>query len=109
MMNVIPVFHFLNLEILTTSTKEHTDEHIQDISLPSEVLLKIFGYLQPKELCSCAQVCKSWSVVAVDGSLWETLHPARWARGNWTFGTRGSSDDCNCDCEPNYDLQAFRE
>ena len=79
------------------------------ISLPYEILLKIFKYLQPKELCRCAQVSKFWSVVAMDTSLWFVLHPSKWGRGDFTFGQQRSSNDYNCDCEPNYNMLEFRE
>ena len=77
--------------------------------LPSEILLKIFKYLQPRELCRCAQVSRMWSSVAMDPELWAVLHPSRWGRGEWTFGQQTSSDDCNCDCEPNYKMLQFKE
>ncbi|XP_065067234.1 F-box/LRR-repeat protein 5-like [Rhopilema esculentum] len=77
--------------------------------LPSEILLKIFKYLQPRELCRCAQVSKMWSFVAMDPELWTVLHPSRWGRGEWTFGEQTSSDDCNCDCEPNYRMLQFKD
>ena len=81
----------------------------QEIKLPNEILLHIFKYLQPRELCRCAQVSKGWSAVAMDTELWGVLHPSRWGRGEFTFGRRISSDDCNCDCEPNYQMMQFRE
>lgn len=77
--------------------------------LPPEMLLNIFSYLNPKDLCHTAQVCKQWSECAMNGDLWSVLHPARWARGDWNFGIGASSDDCNCDCQPNYDLLTFSE
>lgn len=80
-----------------------------EINLPYEVLLKVFKYLQPKELCRCAQVSKKWSAVAMDPGNWSVLHPSRWGRGDFTFGQETSSDDCNCDCEPNYNMMEFRE
>eukprot|EP00794_Sanderia_malayensis_P006214 gene6214-6930_t len=93
----------------TFSIKTEQIEAEKQIYLPSEILLKIFNYLQPREICRCAQVNKLWSSVAMDPELWSILHPSRWGRGDFTFGRRTSSDDCNCDCEPNYTLLQFRD
>ena len=49
--------------------------------LPVEVLLKLFRYLGPEDLCRCGQVSTTWSNVAKTGSLWKHLYPVRWARG----------------------------
>jgi len=38
--------------------------------LPDEVLLQIFSYLLEFDLCSAAQVCKRFNVVADDPELW---------------------------------------
>lgn len=53
--------------------------------LPSELTLKIFSYLNPKELCQCKQVCTQWNTLAGDPSFWTSLHPVRWAQGDWRF------------------------
>ena len=50
---------------------------------------------------------KAWNTIAFSGNLWTTLHPSRWGLGDWSFGEELSSDDCNCDCEPNYELFTF--
>lgn len=52
--------------------------------LPTEVTLKIFSYLNPRDLCHCQQVCTQWNTIARDMSLWKTLHPVRWAQGKYT-------------------------
>ncbi|XP_019628195.1 PREDICTED: F-box/LRR-repeat protein 5-like [Branchiostoma belcheri] len=63
------------------------EEEVSPIqTLPSEVLLRVMSYLSPRDLCRCAQVCRSWSVLARDGHLWQVMHPARWAQGDWRFG-----------------------
>lgn len=49
--------------------------------LPTEILLRLFHYLGPDDLCRCSQVCSSWSELAKTGSLWRHLYPVRWARG----------------------------
>jgi F-box/leucine-rich repeat protein 5 len=53
--------------------------------LPPEITIKIFSFLGPKDLCRSAQVCKDWSKLAVDSSLWHHIHPRRWAKGDWSF------------------------
>ncbi|XP_077440049.1 F-box/LRR-repeat protein 5 [Vanacampus margaritifer] len=63
--------------------------------LPSEVVLRIFRYLGPQDLCRCSQVCASWSELTKTGSLWRHLYPVRWARGDFYNGPPG-----NCDQEP---------
>ena len=40
------------------------------------------SHLNPRDLCRSAQVCKQWSEVTMDPSLWRNLHPVEWARGN---------------------------
>ena len=42
--------------------------------LPDEVLLQIFSYLLEFDLCSAAQVCKRFNVVADDPELWWVHH-----------------------------------
>lgn len=47
-------------------------------SLPLEILLKIFSFLLPVELCRhVSQVCKQWLTLAYDHSLWHTLDLSR--------------------------------
>ncbi|MGH0154482.1 UNVERIFIED_CONTAM: hypothetical protein FKN15_054017 [Acipenser sinensis] len=60
--------------------------------LPPEVILKVFRYLSPVELCRCSQVCTDWSVLAKTGSLWKHLHPVRWARGDYYSRPPGELD-----------------
>ncbi|CAH2299844.1 F-box LRR-repeat 5 [Pelobates cultripes] len=54
--------------------------------LPPEVMLNIFSYLNPQELCRCIQVNTKWAQLAKTGSLWKHLYPVLWARGNWYNG-----------------------
>lgn len=54
--------------------------------LPPEVMLSIFSYLNPQELCRCSQVSTKWSQLAKTGSLWKHLYPVHWARGDWYSG-----------------------
>ncbi|KAK7503819.1 hypothetical protein BaRGS_00004942 [Batillaria attramentaria] len=47
-------------------------------SLPPEILLKIFSFLQPVELCRhVTRVCKQWHTLAYDHSLWHRLDLSR--------------------------------
>ena len=69
------------------------------LCFPSEITLKIFSYLGPKDLCRCAQVCRLWSQVARDGELWRELYPVRWIfKKDWRFGN-DVEDTCNCNCD----------
>ena len=41
-----------------------------DLSLPKEVGIQIFSYLRSRDLCACAQVSKSWKILAEDELIW---------------------------------------
>ncbi|XP_045173607.2 F-box/WD repeat-containing protein 8-like isoform X2 [Mercenaria mercenaria] len=58
------------LDKLISDIDEITEIPFFDISLPREVAVKIFQYLSIKDLCSCAQVSKSWCSLAEDELLW---------------------------------------
>uniref|UniRef100_A0A672I3M8 F-box/LRR-repeat protein 5 n=1 Tax=Salarias fasciatus TaxID=181472 RepID=A0A672I3M8_SALFA len=60
--------------------------------LPTEIMLRLFRYLGPEDLCRCSQVCSSWSELAKTGSLWRHLYPVRWARGDYYSGPPGELD-----------------
>lgn len=60
--------------------------------LPTEIMLRLFHYLGPEDLCRCSQVCSSWSELAKTGSLWRHLYPVRWARGDYYNGPPGELD-----------------
>ncbi|XP_061095863.1 F-box/LRR-repeat protein 5 [Conger conger] len=72
--------------------------------LPPEVLLKVFRYLGPDDLCRCGQVCTVWSHLARTGSLWKHLYPLRWARGRYC---RGPPEDP--EQEPDEEWEQSRE
>ncbi|KAM7410418.1 hypothetical protein PAMA_001722 [Pampus argenteus] len=57
--------------------------------LPTEIMLRLFHYLSPEDLCRCSQVCTSWSELAKTGSLWRHLYPVHWARGDYYRGPPG--------------------
>ncbi|KIK62844.1 hypothetical protein GYMLUDRAFT_84279 [Collybiopsis luxurians FD-317 M1] len=46
-------------------------------SLPAEVSLQIFSYLPFPALLTCALVCRRWSILANDQTLWKKLCDAR--------------------------------
>ncbi|KIH68830.1 F-box domain protein [Ancylostoma duodenale] len=35
--------------------------------------IRIFSYLDMKTLCRCAQTCRLWNVLALDGSNWQRV------------------------------------
>ncbi|TKR78324.1 hypothetical protein L596_019147 [Steinernema carpocapsae] len=39
--------------------------------LPKELLLRVFSYLDIITLCRCAQTCRQWNCLALDGSNWQ--------------------------------------
>ncbi|KAI6241499.1 Leucine Rich repeat-containing domain protein [Aphelenchoides fujianensis] len=41
--------------------------------LPKELILRIFSYLDIVSLCRCAQVCRIWNRLAMDGSNWQRV------------------------------------
>lgn len=41
--------------------------------MPDSILLSIFRYLNPKELLTAGEVCKSWNRVSKDEFLWKDL------------------------------------
>lgn len=63
------------------SETEVTGHTTNITNLPPEVMVTIFSYLNPQELCQCSQVSTAWSQLAKTGSLWKHLYPVRWARG----------------------------
>ncbi|XP_068133766.1 F-box/LRR-repeat protein 5 isoform X2 [Hyperolius riggenbachi] len=73
-------------------------------NLPPEVMLNIFSYLNPQELCRCSQVNSKWAQLAKTGSLWKHLYPVLWARGNWYSG-----EATQLDTEPDEDWISRRK
>ena len=55
------------------------------LQLPPEVLLTILSYLSPSELLSLSHLHSKLNALAFDGSLWQHLHPVRWAQGHKEF------------------------
>ena len=55
------------------------------LQLPPEVLLTILSYLSPSELLSLSLLHSKLNALVFDGSLWQHLHPVRWAQGHKEF------------------------
>ncbi|XP_075424226.1 F-box/WD repeat-containing protein 8 isoform X2 [Ascaphus truei] len=58
------------VEQLISDLNEINEIPFFDIQLPYEIALKIFRYLGRRELGRCAQVSKTWKVLAEDQVLW---------------------------------------
>uniref|UniRef100_A0A9J7XXE4 F-box/LRR-repeat protein 5 n=1 Tax=Cyprinus carpio carpio TaxID=630221 RepID=A0A9J7XXE4_CYPCA len=71
---------------------ERGSERVSVSVLPQELLLRVFRFLGPEDLCRCGQVCSVWDQVSKTGSLWRHLYPVRWARGDYYSGPPGESD-----------------
>uniref|UniRef100_A0AC34GSS4 F-box domain-containing protein n=1 Tax=Panagrolaimus sp. ES5 TaxID=591445 RepID=A0AC34GSS4_9BILA len=62
--------------LITTLLPNQRDQNQQDLinhTLPKEQLLRIFSYLDIVSLCRCAQVCRYWNTLAMDGSNWQQV------------------------------------
>jgi len=44
------------------------------IILPLELSTRIFSYLEARDLCTAAQVCKRWKEVSEDDALWKAVY-----------------------------------
>lgn len=49
-----------------------------NLALDQTCLLAVFRYLSPETLVTCALVCKQWSTVSVDPSLWQKMNCAQY-------------------------------
>lgn len=58
--------------------KENYTIYHKSLVFHSHILLSIFEFLTPKELCTCSQVCKVWHQVADDDYIWKTCVIRRW-------------------------------
>lgn len=88
-------------DIRNDSSEDAKDAFGTDIlELPYEILLQIFTYLTPKDICRCSQVCRKLSSIASDGILWQRLHPVRWIfRNDWRTGL-DEYEPCTCNDGP---------
>jgi F-box/leucine-rich repeat protein 2/20 len=62
--------------LITTLLPNQQNQNQQDLinhTLPKEQLLRIFSYLDIVSLCRCAQVCRYWNTLAMDGSNWKQV------------------------------------
>ena len=55
------------------------------LDLPPELLLTIFSHLSPRDLCNLSLVHPKLHPLTFDPSLWQHLHPIRWANGHLQF------------------------
>ncbi|KAL3857333.1 hypothetical protein ACJMK2_012011 [Sinanodonta woodiana] len=58
------------LEVFIADLDEINEIPFFDTTLPREVAIHIFKYLDTRDLCSCAQVSRSWKSLAEDELLW---------------------------------------
>ncbi|VDP60137.1 unnamed protein product [Schistosoma curassoni] len=56
-----------------TNSYHKSDVCIND-SLPKELIIRVFSYLDITTLCKCSQVCKFWYECAFDGSNWKSIN-----------------------------------
>ncbi|PIO75537.1 F-box domain protein [Teladorsagia circumcincta] len=59
--------------LITTLAPAPSEQALINKMLPKELILRIFSYLDMKTLCRCAQTCRSWNVLALDGSNWQRV------------------------------------
>lgn len=52
----------------------NSDDALINRKLPRELLLRILSYLDVVALCRCAQVCRYWNILALDGSNWQRIN-----------------------------------
>uniref|UniRef100_A0A8C6U007 F-box/LRR-repeat protein 5 n=1 Tax=Neogobius melanostomus TaxID=47308 RepID=A0A8C6U007_9GOBI len=71
---------------------KNENNHTHISQLPTEIMLRLFHYLGPEDLCHCSQVCTSWSELAKTGSLWKHFYPVRWAQGDYYNGPPRDQD-----------------
>ncbi|XP_061593923.1 F-box/LRR-repeat protein 5 [Cololabis saira] len=85
-------FKYADHEKTDYDLEKNSDSSTHISQLPTEIMLRLFLYLGPDDLCRCSQVCSSWSELAKTGSLWRHLYPVRWARGDYYSGPPGDLD-----------------
>ena len=62
------------LSLLIRDINETTMIPFFDVSLPKEICIKIFGFLEMADLCKCACVSKTWAPIANDELLWYNIY-----------------------------------
>ncbi|VDM70436.1 unnamed protein product [Strongylus vulgaris] len=59
--------------LITTLAPAPSEQALINKVLPKELILRIFSYLDMKTLCRCAQTCRLWNILALDGSNWQRV------------------------------------
>ncbi|KNA19708.1 hypothetical protein SOVF_058930 [Spinacia oleracea] len=59
--------------------------------LPEELCLKIFCFLDYKNLSTAQQVCRKWNVLGSDNTLWANLFKERWGEDRAVIYTPANS------------------
>ncbi|KAF3361609.1 hypothetical protein PHSC3_001985 [Chlamydiales bacterium STE3] len=57
---------------------------VDPVSLPEEIALKIFSYLDPAHLGRSMQVSKAWQALTSDKTLWKTPPKEAFGKAAWT-------------------------
>ncbi|XP_064395912.1 uncharacterized protein LOC135342948 isoform X2 [Halichondria panicea] len=52
-----------------------------ELNLPYEIFLDIFGYLSARDVCVAMRVCTSWYDLCMDGELWHEMYRSKWPIG----------------------------
>ncbi|VBB33940.1 unnamed protein product, partial [Acanthocheilonema viteae] len=59
--------------LITTLLPAQSDQPLINRILPKELILRIFSFLDITSLCRCAQTCRHWNLLALDGSNWQQV------------------------------------
>ncbi|VDM96462.1 unnamed protein product [Thelazia callipaeda] len=59
--------------LITTLLPAQIDQPLINRILPKELILRIFSFLDIPALCRCAQTCRHWNLLALDGSNWQQV------------------------------------
>uniref|UniRef100_A0A915MAC0 F-box domain-containing protein n=1 Tax=Meloidogyne javanica TaxID=6303 RepID=A0A915MAC0_MELJA len=62
--------HTSNFQQQQKHNHQHVPTALINRMLPTELILRVFSYLDITSLCRCAQVCRSWNKLSMDGSNW---------------------------------------
>ncbi|VDN86105.1 unnamed protein product [Brugia pahangi] len=64
---------FYKMYLITTLLPAQSDQPLINRVLPKELILRIFSFLDITSLCRCAQTCRHWNLLALDGSNWQQV------------------------------------
>ncbi|KAH7697574.1 Protein C02F5.7 b [Aphelenchoides avenae] len=59
--------------ITTLHSSQSNQQALINRVLPKELILRVFSYLDIVSLCRCAQTCRCWNKLAMDGSNWQDV------------------------------------